>query len=97
MLILKALANGPRHGYDIMEWLYQTSDDQLEVEEGALYPALHRLLERDFVESEWGLSESNRKARYYRLSPKGREQLLRSQREWSRHKTMVERILAAET
>ena len=67
MLILKSLIWGPRHGYDIMRWMKQESKGDLNLEEGALYPALHRLEERRFVEAEWGYSENNRKAKYYRL------------------------------
>jgi PadR family transcriptional regulator, regulatory protein PadR len=73
-LILKALTWGPRHGYAVARWIKDTSGDSLEVEDRALYVALHRLEERGWVESSWGLSEANRKAKYYRLTAAGRAQ-----------------------
>jgi len=76
MLILKTLTRlGPMHGYGIAEHIQQTSDDVLTVEEGSLYPALQRMLVKGWVEAEWGLSENNRRARYYRLTAAGRKQL----------------------
>jgi transcriptional regulator len=75
VLILKALAWGPQHGYGIARWIRQTSDQTLLVEDRALYVALHRLEESDWVESEWGVSENNRKAKYYKLTPQGRRAL----------------------
>ena len=76
MLILKTLARlGPMHGYGIAEYIQQTSDDVLTVEEGSLYPALQRMLVKGWVEAEWGTSENNRRARYYRLTAAGRKQL----------------------
>jgi PadR family transcriptional regulator len=71
-LILKTLSWGPRHGYAIAGWVRQTSNDALDVEDRALYLALHRLEDRGWVESDWGLSENNRRARYYQLTPAGR-------------------------
>src|SRR4051812_44904310 len=68
VLILKTLSWGPRHGYAVARWLHDTSDDVLRVDEGALYPALHRLERRGLIESEWGLSENNRRAKYYQLT-----------------------------
>ena len=73
-LILKALTWGPRHGYAVARWIKDTSGATLEVEDRALYVALHRLEERGLVESSWGLSEANRKAKYYRLTAAGRAQ-----------------------
>jgi transcriptional regulator len=75
MLVLKALSKGTMHGYEIARWIQQTSDDALQVEEGSLYPALYRMEQRDWIKSEWGLSENNRKARYYKLTRAGRKQL----------------------
>ncbi len=76
MLILKSLARlGPMHGYGIAQHIQQTSEDVLQVEEGSLYPALQRMLINGWVAAEWGQSENNRRARYYRLTPAGRKQL----------------------
>jgi transcriptional regulator len=76
MLILKTLARlGPMHGYGIAEHIQQTSEDVLTVEEGSLYPALQRMLIKGWVDAEWGVSDNNRRARFYRLTPGGRKQL----------------------
>src|SRR5918911_521345 len=75
LLILRALVWQPLHGYAITRWIEQVTDDAFQIEEGSLYPALHRLEERGWVESEWGASENNRRARFYRLTPRGRAQL----------------------
>jgi PadR family transcriptional regulator, regulatory protein PadR len=75
MLILRTLAAGPRHGYAIARTIKQSSADVLDVEEGSLYPALARMLVKGWVAAEWGISENNRKARFYRLTDEGREQL----------------------
>jgi PadR family transcriptional regulator PadR len=76
MLILRTLARlGPMHGYGIAEYIQQISDDVLTVEEGSLYPALQRMLVKGWVDAEWGLSENNRRARFYRLTATGRQQL----------------------
>jgi len=75
MLILKTLARGPMHGYGIAERIQQISEDVLQVEEGSLYPALQRMLIKGWVVAEWGVSDNNRRARYYRLTAAGRKQL----------------------
>src|ERR1700744_1618914 len=75
MLILKALVMGPAHGHTIAHVIEHTSEDALQVEQGSLYPALHRLEDRGWVSSAWGVSENNRKAKFYTLTPKGRKQL----------------------
>jgi len=76
LLILKTLARlGPMHGYGIAEYIQATTEDVLQVEEGSLYPALQRMLIKGWVVAEWGQSENNRRARYYRLTPAGRKQL----------------------
>ena len=93
LLILKTLARGPMHGYAIAEFIEQTSEDVLRVEEGALYPALHRLELRGLLTSKWGVSESNRKAKYYRLTPSGRRQLTEETARWGRMATAIGRIL----
>ena len=82
MLILKTLSGGPLHGYAIAGRIQQASDDFLKVEEGSLYPALHRMERRGWIDAEWGLSETNRKARYYRLTAAGRAQLKVAARNW---------------
>jgi transcriptional regulator len=94
VLILKTLSWGPRHGYAVARWLYDASDDVLRVEEGALYPALHRLERRGLIESEWGLSENNRRAKYYQLTPQGRQQLRAKATSWARYAGAVTRVLA---
>ncbi len=95
VLILKTLSWGPRHGYAVARWLHDTSDDVLRVEEGALYPALHRLERRGWIESEWGLSENNRRAKFYQLTRTGRQQLRVKMSSWERYAAAVSRVLAA--
>jgi transcriptional regulator len=75
MLILKTLSRGPNHGWGIAQHIQQVSGDALKVGEGSLYPALQRLLLNDFVDAEWAVTENNRRARYYRITPSGRKQL----------------------
>lgn len=82
MLILKSLLSGARHGYDIARWIQATSDDLLAVEEGSLYPALHRIERRGWIKAEWGQSKSNRRAKYYELTRAGRAQLTREVDAW---------------
>jgi len=93
LLILKALARGAMHGYAVAEWIHQTSDDILRVEEGALYPALHRLELRGLLSAEWGLSDNNRRAKYYSLTAAGRKQLAQETEFWQRISGAVSRIL----
>ena len=93
VLVLKALTWGPRHGYAVARWLHDTSGDVLRVEEGALYPALHRLERRGWIESEWGLSENNRRAKYYQLTPAGRRQLRAELSAWARYVEAVGKVL----
>lgn len=83
LLILKAVSRGPTHGYGVLEWLEGAVGEQVLVEEGTLYPALHRLEERGWLSSSWGLSENNRRAKFYRTTEEGRERLAREGREWS--------------
>jgi transcriptional regulator len=97
VLVLKALTWGPLHGYAVAGWIDRTTGGALLVEEGALYPALHRLERRGSVEAEWGLSENNRKAKYYRLTPRGRERLGVETRTWQRYVEAVSAVLAAES
>src|ERR1700736_5687896 len=83
MLVLKALVRGPLHGYDVAENILTWSGDVLRVEEGALYPALHRLELRGLLASEWGVSANNRRAKFYRLTKAGRKQLAQESQNWS--------------
>jgi PadR family transcriptional regulator, regulatory protein PadR len=93
MLILKALAREPRHGYAITEFIHRASDDVLRIEEGALYPALHRLELRGLLRSEWGTSENNRRAKYYRLTVLGRRELERESAHWARVAQAITRVM----
>ena len=93
LLVLKALSWNTGHGYAVATWIRERSDDEFLVEEGALYPALHRLERRGWVESEWGLSENNRKAKYYRLTGKGRAQLRAEVSRWDRYVSAVGKVL----
>jgi PadR family transcriptional regulator PadR len=95
VLVLKALSWGPRHGYAVAEWIRAITDDQLLVEEGPLYTALHRLERKGWLVSEWGYSENNRKAKYYQLSRSGRQQLRVEVGSWERYAAAVTRALAA--
>lgn len=93
MLILKTLARGPQHGYGIVEHIQSHSEDVLRVEEGALYPALHRLELRGLLAAEWGVSENNRRAKYYRLTAEGRKQLDEETAYWIRMAAAIGRIM----
>jgi transcriptional regulator len=95
MLLLKALQLEPLHGYAIARRVQQLSEDALRVEEGSLYPALHRIEERGFVESDWGISENNRRARYYRLTRAGRKRLEAEAGEWKRLSLAITRVMEA--
>jgi transcriptional regulator len=95
VLILKALSWGPRNGYAVGRWIRETSDGTLEIEEGALYPALHRMEARGWVVAEWGVSENNRRAKFYRLSAAGRQQLRAKLGAWARFIDGVEKVLRA--
>ena len=97
VLILKTLSWGPRHGYAIARWVHDVSDDVLRVEEGALYPALHRLEKRGWIESEWGLSDNNRRARFYQLTASGKRQLRAQTTRWTRYATAVFKVLQTQT
>ena len=97
VMILKSLQWGPCHGYAVSRWIKQTTDEVLTVEEGALYPALHRLQRKGLVASEWGVSENNRRAKFYELTAKGRTALEEESRSWTRYARAVDRVLGAET
>ena len=94
LLVLKALIWGPRHGYAVARWVGDTTDDDLQVEEGALYTALHRMERRGWIEAEWGVSENNRKAKYYQLTGTGRRQLRTQTQAWTRYARAVSKVLA---
>ncbi len=93
MLVLKTLARGPMHGYAIARRIQEASEEFLRVEEGSLYPALHRLERRAWIEAEWGLSETKRKAKYYRLTAHGRAQLELEVKTWNRFVQAVGGVL----
>jgi PadR family transcriptional regulator, regulatory protein PadR len=93
VLVLKTLSWGPRHGYAVARWIKDASEGTIQVEDRALYVSLHRLEERGWVESAWGLSENNRKAKYYRLTAAGRRQLQAKTSYWTEYATAVVRIL----
>ena len=84
MLVLKALSLGPMHGYGVGQRIQQISDDVLRVEEGSLYPALYRIEQQGWIESEWGVSENNQRAKFYKLTRKGRKQLQIEEENWDR-------------
>lgn len=94
LLVLKALSWGPMHGFAILSWLETSSEGQIGVEDSALYQALHRLEARRLVDAEWGLTENNRKARWYRLTTAGRQRLRRETATWLRYTSSVTRILS---
>src|SRR5947208_7171060 len=93
LLILKTLAPGPAHGHTIAYAIERRSEDVLQVEHGSLYPALHRLEDRGWIASFWGTSENNRRARYYRLTPKGRAQLAAQTSRWDEIVRAINRVL----
>jgi PadR family transcriptional regulator PadR len=93
LLILKTLKWGPRHGYAIALWIRETTNQRLQIEEGALYTALHRMEKRGLLESEWGLSDNNRKAKYYQLTNHGRKQLRAKAAVWAEYAAAVFKVL----
>ena len=94
MLVLKALSLGPLHGYGVLLRLQQISGDALKIPQGSLYPALYRLEHQGWIESEWGESENRRRAKYYRLTAKGRRRLAAEVEQWSRLAAVVSAVLA---
>ncbi len=94
-LVLKTLSWGPRHGYAVARWIKETSDDTILVEDRALYVSLHRLEERGWVESQWGLSENNRKAKFYRLTARGRRELRAESESWTRYVSVIGKVMSA--
>jgi transcriptional regulator len=96
LLILKTLSWGPMHGLAVLRWIEQTTRERLQIEEGALYPALHRMERKGWLEAEWGFTENNRKAKYYRLTRAGRKQLAAELSKWSRYTEAMHLVISAE-
>src|SRR5580693_2950289 len=94
LLVLKTLERGAMHGYGITLHIQRVSSEVLRIEEGSLYPALHRMEQEGWISAEWGMSENNRRARYYQLTPKGRRQLAEEEKSWSRLTQAVASVLA---
>ena len=95
MLVLQALSAGARHGYAVADWIHRTTDKALEIEDGALYTSLHRMEKRGWLHATWGVSENNRRARYYALTPDGRAQLAAASEDWSRYAEAVFKVMGA--
>ena len=93
MLVLKALVWGPRHGYAVTAWIRETTDDALTIDDGALYGALHRLESRNLIAAEWGLSDNNRKAKFYSLTAAGRKALKAQAETWDRYAIAVSKVM----
>ena len=95
VMILKALSWGPMHGFGVAKWIHSTTDDVLQIEDGALYPALHRMEHRGLIDADWDLTENKRRAKYYRLTPKGRQQLRVRTSSWDRYSAAVSKVIHA--
>lgn len=93
LLVLKALSWGPMHGYGIASWIESATEDVLRVEEGSLYPALYRMARKGWIEGEWGVSENNRRAKYYHLTSEGRQQFAEQATGWQRLSGAVSRAV----
>jgi transcriptional regulator len=94
LIVLKTLSWGPMHGLGVLRWIEEVTQRRLQIEEGALYPALHRLEQRGWLDAEWGYTEKNRKAKYYKLTPLGRRQLTAELSKWNRYTEAVGMIVA---
>jgi transcriptional regulator len=95
LLVLRTLSWGPAHGYDVARWIQDVTGDVLRVEEGSLYPALHRLEKRKLLKSSWGLSRNNRRAKYYEITAKGREALASEASAWSSFTKAVATVMTS--
>lgn len=95
LLVLKTLSWGPMHGYGIAGWIEEVTDDVLKVEEGSLYPALYRMSKKGWIRGEWGVSENNRRAKYWQLTSEGRRQLSEQASGWERLASAVTRAVTA--
>jgi transcriptional regulator len=96
VLVMKSVAIEARHGYGVAEWIRDTTDGALDIEDGALYTSLHRMEKRGWLESEWGVSENNRRAKYYGLTEAGGRELSRATGDWSRYAEAVFKVLGSE-
>ena len=92
-LILKTLVHGPMHGYGIARWIEDTTDEALPVEEGSLYPALYRMEKRGWIDAEWGTSELGRRAKFYRLTRQGRQQVVEDTKAWAVFAQAVNKVM----
>lgn len=95
LLVLRALAAGPRHGYEVARWVREVTDGVLDVEDGALYTSLHRMEKRRWLRSEWGISEKGRRAKYYALTAAGRRRLEAEMKSWTRYAEAVFKVIQA--
>jgi PadR family transcriptional regulator, regulatory protein PadR len=95
LLILKSLTWGARHGYAVGQWIRQSTREELSIQEGALYPALHRLQRKGFVDEEWGITETNREAKFYKLTPEGRKHLRGEVTRWETYARVMNAALSA--
>ena len=95
LLVLKALVFGPRHGYQVARWVRDTTEGTLEVDDGALYTSLHRLEKRGLIAAEWGVAETNRRAKFYSLTRRGRKQMAAETQEWTQYVDAVFKVLQA--
>lgn len=95
VMILKALSWGPMHGFGVAKWIRLTTDDVLQIDDGALYPALHRMEHRGLIEADWDLTENKRRAKYYQLTAKGRQQLRTRASSWDRYSSAVSKVIHA--
>ena len=93
VMILKALSWGPMHGFGVAKWIRNTTEDVLQIEDSALYPALHRMEFRGLIDSDWALTENKRRAKYYTLTSKGRQQLRARASSWDRYSTAVSKVI----
>ena len=94
-MILKALSWGPMHGFAVAKWVRSTTDDVLQIDDGALYPALHRMEHRGLIDADWDLTENKRRAKYYRLTAKGRQELRVRATSWDRYASAVSKVIHA--
>jgi transcriptional regulator len=95
VMILKALSWGPMHGFGVAKWVRSTTSDALQIEDSALYPALHRMEHRGLIDADWGLTENKRRAKYYTLTAKGRQQLRARVLSWDRYSRAVSQVIHA--
>ncbi len=95
VMILKALSWGPMHGFAVAKWVRTTTDDVLQIDDGALYPALHRMEHRGLIDADWDLTENKRRAKYYRLTAKGRQELRARSSIWDRYASAVSKVIHA--